>query len=607
MSLLFAPALALALALGAAAPRLVSLTAERSILRAGATLDPDCCAVLEARVHPPAKVKILFTIAEGTGVGKFLGACLSDVRAATDEHGVARVLLVSSDARETCMVDASYGGVSLKKRFRFGSSAAAAVFVEPPGRGRIRAVRIEEARRLARRLPGPDGDPARAEFIELGPGAVEAIVDLIMEGRESPGVLAALVRVLAEIRSMESERKLRSLLALPGVAVRSVAVRGLILAGEEEVAESLMRDRSPWARASAFTVLAAAGKADFSLGARDPSILVRAETAYLARDEGALVMLLRDESPFVRCMAARKLARWRKGATVLKDALLGAVSDPCGLVRAAAAVALEGDPNLGCLAHDPDSRVRRAAASSLSSKGPLEDVRKFACDPDELAREIALSALAARGNDDDIPLLIGGLESEDERLRMKLLSGLRRMAKIEFPPPPTRQVREWKEWWTEWKGKPRAERLTYALRLNGSSRRGEAALELLSEGITEIGPDLLELLKSPLFENRQDAALALHILGEDYGLRVLSRDLRDRRWFVRARAVEVCRKVGRRALGALVGALDDETPSIRRRVLDSLTDLTGRTFGFKPEASAVERQRAINRWREFLRSQRGEG
>ena len=331
------------------------------------------------------------------------------------------------------------------------------------------------------------------------------------------------------------------------------------------------------------------------------------KVSYFKEVYPVLEMLLRDASPFVRCMTARTLARWRKGSTALKDALLGAVSDPSGLVRAAAALALEGDPNVGCLAADPDPRVRRAAASSLSAKGPLEELRKFARDTDALARELALSALAARGDDDDIPLLIGGLEVEDERLRMKLLSGLRRMAKIEFSAPPARQVRKWKEWWTEWKGKPRVERLTYALKLNGSSRRGEAALELVSMGVADIGPDLLELLNSPLFENRQDAALALHMLGEDYGLRALSRDLRDRRWFVRARAVEVCRKVGRKALGALIDALDDETPSIRRRALGSLARLTGRTFGFDPEASAVERQRAINKWREFLRSQRGKG
>ncbi len=251
--------------------------------------------------------------------------------------------------------------------------------------------------------------------------------------------------------------------------------------------------------------------------------------------------------------------------------------------------------------------MRRAAASCLSLAGPLGEVRKYARDPDAIARRFALCALAARGDDRDMGTLIDGLESGDERLRIRLLSGLRRTAKVEFPPPPARQARAWKEWWKEWKERPRAERLSHALRLKGSSRRGEAALALLTMGVSGIGPDLLGLLNSPHFENRQDAALAFHLLGEDYGLRVLFRDLRDRRWFVRARAVEVCTKVGKEALGALVDALDDETPSIRRRALSSLVGLTGKTFRFDPEAPPVQRQRAINRWREFLRSPCGEG
>ncbi|GAG32350.1 unnamed protein product, partial [marine sediment metagenome] len=251
------------------------------------------------------------------------------------------------------------------------------------------------------------------------------------------------------------------------------------------------------------------------------NVLVRAEAAHLARDEGALEMLLRDRSAFVRCVACKTLVRWPKGARALKDALLGALSDPASLVRAAAALALEGDPNLGCLAADGDPRVRRAAASALSLSGPLDEVRKFVRDPDAAARSLALSALAERGNDDDIPVLIDGLDAEDGRLRMRLLAGLRRIAKVEFPPPPARQAERWKEWWETWRQRPRAERLAHALRLQGSSRRGGAALGLVAMGVTELGPDLLALLDSPRFENRQDAALALHVLGEDYGLAVL--------------------------------------------------------------------------------------
>ena len=160
--------------------------------------------------------------------------------------GIARVLLVSSDLQESCTVEASAGGVSLRKRLEFASHAAAAVRFEPAFRG------------------------------------------------------------------MESESGLRSLLALPGVAARTAAARELVAAGEEaaeRVGSELSRDASPWARASALRVLAAVGKADYSLAARDPNVLVRAEAAHLARDEGALEMLLRDESAFVRHVACSTLSR----------------------------------------------------------------------------------------------------------------------------------------------------------------------------------------------------------------------------------------------------------------------------------------------------------
>lgn len=50
----------------------------------------------------------------------------------------------------------------------------------------------------------------------------------------------------------------------------------------------------------------------------------------------------------------------------------------------------------------------------------------------------------------------------------------------------------------------------------------------------------------------------------------------------------------------LVAALDDEKPQVRAISIKALRILTGQTKGFRPQASAAERDAAVERWRRWI-------
>ena len=73
----------------------------------------------------------------------------------------------------------------------------------------------------------------------------------------------------------------------------------------------------------------------------------------------------------------------------------------------------------------------------------------------------------------------------------------------------------------------------------------------------------------------------------------------------RARAaVRAGRQRDHRAVPLLVDRLDDEDVGVRFYALLALKQITGTTLGYHYRAPTVERQRAIQRWREYVRTGR---
>jgi len=54
-----------------------------------------------------------------------------------------------------------------------------------------------------------------------------------------------------------------------------------------------------------------------------------------------------------------------------------------------------------------------------------------------------------------------------------------------------------------------------------------------------------------------------------------------------------------RSIGPLIDSLEDEDPSVRWAAVHALRDLTGREFGYRPEAPAPQRREAARRWRRW--------
>ena len=57
-------------------------------------------------------------------------------------------------------------------------------------------------------------------------------------------------------------------------------------------------------------------------------------------------------------------------------------------------------------------------------------------------------------------------------------------------------------------------------------------------------------------------------------------------------------KVG---VSALIDRLEDESVTVREAAMISLRSITGRSFGFEPDAREVERRRKIDDWRDWWR------
>ena len=80
--------------------------------------------------------------------------------------------------------------------------------------------------------------------------------------------------------------------------------------------------------------------------------------------------------------------------------------------------------------------------------------------------------------------------------------------------------------------------------------------------------------------------------------------LRDEDPFVRERAMSVLGDFGHvDAVPALLDALEDPLPTIRRTAADTLVRLTGFDPGYDPRGTKGERDKAITRWRDWISSQ----
>ena len=69
-------------------------------------------------------------------------------------------------------------------------------------------------------------------------------------------------------------------------------------------------------------------------------------------------------------------------------------------------------------------------------------------------------------------------------------------------------------------------------------------------------------------------------------------------------AIEVAvRRHDRRVIPQLVNDLDNQDPAIRLYVINGLRDLTGQDLGYKYFEDDDQRKPAIDRWRQWLKSQ----
>ncbi|MEZ5978552.1 MAG: HEAT repeat domain-containing protein [Planctomycetota bacterium] len=84
--------------------------------------------------------------------------------------------------------------------------------------------------------------------------------------------------------------------------------------------------------------------------------------------------------------------------------------------------------------------------------------------------------------------------------------------------------------------------------------------------------------------------------------------LRDDELFVRMAAARVLGDLGNHvAVPALIDALEDVEPSVREAAVISLRTLTGRSFGFDPNADPKDRTKRVQSWRDWWSGENAKG
>ncbi len=115
-------------------------------------------------------------------------------------------------------------------------------------------------------------------------------------------------------------------------------------------------------------------------------------------------------------------------------------------------------------------------------------------------------------------------------------------------------------------------------------------------------------LQSPEADQRWKAVESLEKMPGPQAVRLVARALQDKDIWVRRLAAEVLGRMGREeAVGPLIEALADPEAMIRAAALASLRTLTGKSFGYDPNASPGARKRALLLWRAWWEKRKGSG
>jgi len=607
------------------APRLVRFTSERLVLACGGHLTPDRYGVLTAQIAPALEgVEITFEIVEGSGAGRAVPAMLSRTRAATRSDGVARTVLLTSDAEETCRVAARVGDTPpLYLVFEFRRTVDGGVVVAPPPAGAAAPAVPADERTVffASRLADPAVEvrtAAKRMLLSLGRDAVGALVAVAGSPRAPRDARSLAVRTLAELGDEEADDQLLALLghSLPDVRLGAEeAIARMALARAETLGSMASGADDALVRAAGVRILAALGSVSAErqalLAMSDDRPVVRGTAVWeLARGHAdsaspATLAALNDPSDFVRAIGAKAVVilgrLYVDEPEPVAFALAGLLEDRSPCVRSAAARALgvlEAGPHSALPASfdDPDVRVRRSAALAIPWRANLRSsmrmLRRLVLDADAVVKSTALGAIAEGGGPAEVDLMIATLDGGDEELRDRAVRALRRVTCLDFgwsragtPGERAEVLRHWCDWFASNRAKPRSAWLRQALDLPGSTLRGRAGLELARAQplapATAADLRARDALRAELrhvveatanaeaSSERHAAAEGLMLLADESGLDVLRRALGDARRYVRISAVRAL--AGALRAGAAV-ASDELGSAALRALVDALED-----------------------------------
>ncbi len=113
-------------------------------------------------------------------------------------------------------------------------------------------------------------------------------------------------------------------------------------------------------------------------------------------------------------------------------------------------------------------------------------------------------------------------------------------------------------------------------------------------------------IQSSEADQRWKAVESLEKISGPQAVRLVARALQDKDIWVRRLAAEVLGRMGREeAVGPLIEALSDPELMIRAAALTSLRTLTGKSFGYDPNASPGARRRALLLWKAWWEKRKG--
>ncbi len=636
--------------------RMVSFGPERSTASCGGFLEPDWCLQLTAQVSyadgsPAVGVPVGFKLASRSGRGTVLGAMLSSTSVLTGKDGAARVTLVSSDAEQTCTVYASCSGIGLGAKVRFahrppprltvGSGVAPAKPAVSPGVLELE-IRFEQ---LVTQLAegGRRAVTARKEILATGRAAIAPLLRLVFSSSIGDARRRQAARALALIRDELVLERLLAGLNHPFAAVRSGAETGLLERGVGRCGRDLhqlFKKSTPEGRASVLRIVCNWGRPKdrqllIKACSKDSHPLVRATAAWKLKAfvaqksvAAALLLALKDNSPFVRFSAAKALAMipGRGGVVLAREITSRALAENDPRVRAAAVLACRGRENPAAINEmlaDSDVRVRRAATQVLIGFGKrfpnfLKHLRVLSRSRDPVMAAAARETLVAHGNVQDAELMLKALRQAETTAIVTALESLERIYLVSFRRTlpvgnlSRKWVRSWEKWVKECRGVSRIDRWWLACRQKTSTLRGEAVLAMASSPeATDNDRQRAALLAVPMCRNmdprvRAPACVAAWLLGNQEAGRRLMVDISRGDWpsrYAACRAASHLQK--RQVVMALARLLRDESELIRTAAYRSLLAIRGSdvAIGFlpavDPDSGDRQMQKVCNLWKRW--------